>query len=311
VRTLLALALLALAAACGDSRAHVDATAGSSTVRAPLAAPATVPTAIVIDDFGDTTRLDAPARRIVSLSPSTTEILFALGAGDRLVGRTHWDLYPDSARLVPDLGDGLRPNVEAVLAARPDLVVLYASNDNRDAARAFRAAGIVTVSLKSDRIAHFAPTVTTLGQLTGRADAARTVVDSVSRTLAAVRAATANLVRPTVFWPLWDEPLYAVAGGSFLNDLLDVAGGRNIFAVLPQPSPAVSKEDVLRRDPDVVLVGPRAARRYRTAPEWRSLAAVRTGRVLVYDTAVVARPGVRLGEAAASLARLLHPASFP
>jgi iron complex transport system substrate-binding protein len=303
VRTLPALALVVLTA-CGESRPRAAAPAAGS------ASSAAARPGFLVDDFGDTARVGAPATRIVSLSPSTTEILFAIGAGAQLVGRTRWDLYPDSARLVPDLGDGLRPNVEAVLAARPDLVVLYASDDNRAAARAFRAAGIATLALKADRVAEFAPTVTALGRLTGRDAAAALLVDSVARSLDAVRAATVNLPRPRVFWPLWDEPLYAVAGGSFLNDLVEIAGGRNVFAELPQPSPEVSAEEVLRRDPEIVLVGPRAATRYRTDARWRSLTAVRTGRVLVYDTVVVARPGVRLGEAAASLARLLHPTRF-
>jgi len=307
VRTPLAFVFVVLAAACGESRVRAAASPADS---ARTTAASSAPGEVVVDDFGDTTRIDRAAQRIVSLNPSTTEILFALGAGDRVVGRTHWDLYPDAARLVPDLGDGLRPNVEAVLAARPDLVLLYASNDNRPAARALRAAGIVTVAIKADRISEFASTVTTLGRLTGRTEAARTLVDSVTRTLDAVRAATASFARPTVFWPLWDEPLYAVAGGSFMNDLLEIAGGRNIFAALPQPSPEVSAEDVLRRDPNVIIVGPRSAERYRTDARWRSLDAVRKGRVLVFDTAVVARPGVRLGEAAVSLARLLHPTRY-
>ena len=107
---------------------------------------------LVIDDFGDSIAVAAPPSRIVSLNPATTELLFALGAGSRLVGRTHWDEWPIEALAVPDLGPGVRPNVEAVLAANPDLVVLYASEDNRAAATRLRAAGIATLSLKIDRI---------------------------------------------------------------------------------------------------------------------------------------------------------------
>jgi ABC-type Fe3+-hydroxamate transport system substrate-binding protein len=164
-----------------------------------------------------------------------------------------------------------------------------------------------TLALKADRIAHLDRTVTLLGRVAGEPARARTVVDSVHRTLDAVRARTRALPRRTVFWPLWDEPLYAVGGGSFLNDLVEIAGARNVYAHLPQPSPAVSAEDVLRRDPDVLLASPATAARYRASPAWRSLRAVRTGNVLLFDTSLTARPGVRLGEAAESLARLLHP----
>src|SRR5690242_6377198 len=112
----------------------------------------------LVDDFGAPVHagsVQSPSR-IVSLNPTTTEILFALGAGGRLVGRTHWDVWPDSARLVPDVGDGLRPNIEAVLARHPQLVVLYASADNQPAAQRLRDAGIDVLALKTDGIASFA-----------------------------------------------------------------------------------------------------------------------------------------------------------
>ena len=140
-----------------------------------------------VDDFGDTIRVSPPAHRIVSLIPATTEILFAIGAGDRLVGRTHWDRYPDAARLVPDLGDGIRPNVEAVLAARPDLVVLYASGDNRAAAARLRGAGVRTIALKVDSIAEFRRAALLLGRLVGDSASGAAVVDSVDATMARVR----------------------------------------------------------------------------------------------------------------------------
>jgi ABC-type hemin transport system substrate-binding protein len=169
----------------------------------------------VVDDFGDSTILGAVRGRIVSLNPTTTELLFALGAGGRLVGRTHWDVYPDAARRVPDLGDGLRPNVEAVLAARPALVVLYASADNRAAARALRAAGVGTVALKIDRVAQFAAAARLLGAVVGAPARGDTVADTVLASVARVRRATAGLPRARALWPLVDEPLYVIGGGSY------------------------------------------------------------------------------------------------
>jgi ABC-type Fe3+-hydroxamate transport system substrate-binding protein len=261
----------------------------------------------VRDDFGMQVATGAAPDRIVSLNPTTTELLFALGAGHRLVGRTHWDLYPDSARAVPDLGNGIRPNVEAVLAARPQLVLLYASADNRAAADAFRSAGIRVVSLKIDSIAQFYRATRLVGDLVGAPGRAANVVDSVSRTIERVRTATASAPRPRVLWPLFDQPLYVIGGGSFLSQLVEIAGGRNIFDDLPQPSPQVSREEVLRRDADVVLTGPTGAARMRSEPGWQALGAVRSHRVLEIDPALVERPSVRLGEAAMAIALLLHP----
>ena len=261
------------------------------------------------DDFGDTLLLREAPRRIVSLNPSTTELLFAIGAGGRLVGRTTYDRWPESALAIPDLGAGLRPNVESVLAARPDLVLLYASDDNRDAARRLRAAGVATAAYRVDRIADFRRVTVALGRLTGDSIAARATVDSVGATIDRVRAATASRPRPTVFWPLYDQPLLATGGGSFLNELIDVAGGSNIYGFLPDPSPRITVEDLLQRDPEVILLSPESRARYLVDPRWRALRAVRGDRLLAVDTALVFRPGPRLGEAARSVARLLHPGS--
>ena len=261
------------------------------------------------DDFGDTLSSGAAPHRIVSLNPSTTELLFAIGAGKRLVGRTTYDQWPVAARAVPDLGPGLRPNVEAVLAVHPDLVVLYASDDNRDAARRLRAAGVPTAAFRVDRIADFERVTRALGVLTGDTTAARTTVDSVRRTLDRVRTATASLPHPTVFWPLYDQPLLATGSGSYLNELIDIAGGRNVYGFMKEPSPRVTFEDLTQRDPDVVLTSPESRTRYLADPRWLALRAVRDGHLLVVDTALVLRPGPRLGEAARSMALLLHPGS--
>ena len=260
------------------------------------------------DDYGAVVDTLPVARRIVSLNPTTTEILFALGAGDRVVGRSRWDQWPDAARAVPEVGDAIRPSVERVLAARPDLVVLYAGGDNRDAADALTRAGVRVVALRVDLIADFLRALRLLGALTATGAAAGTIADSVTATLDAVRRATPpGAPRPTVFMHVWDNPLMAIGGGSFMSELVDIAGGRNVYADHPEPSAAISFEDLLRRNPDVVLAAPIAARELREAARWQSLPAVREGRVLTYDTTLVARPSVRLGEAARSLATLLHP----
>lgn len=278
--------LLALATACGRDT--------------PVRSAAT-------DDFGDTITVGAPPRRIVSLNPTTTELLYAIGAGSRLVGRTTWDFYPSEVRAVPDLGPGLRPNVEAVLATRPDLVILYASADNRDAARRLRAAGVRTVSYKVDKVADFARVTEALGRITGDTAAARVTVDTVGQTLARVLARTAPLKHPTAFWILWESPLMAVGGGSWLNELLEVGGARNVYDSLPAPSPNVTFEDLLQRDPDVILASPRTRARLLADPRWRTLRAVREGRVLVFDTTIVNGPSARVGASAVSLARIIHP----
>lgn len=296
-----AVASTGVAAAC-DGRA-VDRDASP--------APRTADAAPALDDFGMPLPRGRTFTRIVALEPATTEILFSIGAGDRLVGRTRFDTYPDSALAVPDLGDGIRPNVEALIAARPDLVVLYASSDNRAAADRLRALGIQTVGFRSDRIAGFARITLELGRLVGDTVRAMAVRDSVLHTLGTVRSATRGLSRPAVLMPVWHNPLYVIGGASFMNELVSIAGGRNVYESLDAPSPQVTFEDVVRRNPEVILVSPAGRERLLANPGWRVLPAVQAGRVLAYDTTVTGRPGVRLGEAAVSLARLLHPRLAP
>jgi iron complex transport system substrate-binding protein len=259
------------------------------------------------DDFGNAIVIGQAPRRIVSLNPTTTEILFAIGAGRRLVGRTHYDLFPDSAARVADLGPGIRPNVEAILGTRPDLVILYASTDNRAAADRLRQGGVAVVGFKIDRIEQFERVTRLLGRLTGDSMRADSVVDSVAATLRRVRAATAGLPRPTVFIHGWDKPIIAITGGSFMTELLEIAGGRNIYDSIPGPSSTVALEDVVQRDPRYVMASPVEAERMRASTVWRALRAVREGRILVYDSNLVARPSVQLGAAARSIAELLHP----
>jgi ABC-type Fe3+-hydroxamate transport system substrate-binding protein len=262
------------------------------------------------DDFGDPIVARGVPKRIVSLNPATTDLVFALGAGDRLVGRTHWDLYPAEAVNVPDLGSGIRPNVEVVLGARPDLVLLYASNDNRAAASDLRAAGVNTLSLKIDSIAEFHRAAVLIGRLLGDSAKGAAVSDSVRKTLQRVRDATARLDRPKVFWHIWDAPLITVAGGSYMNELLEIAGARNIYGEMTEPSPMVSIEDVLRRNPDYIVTGPEGAEKIKLDPRWAEAPAVKAGRLIIADTTLVGRPSVRLGEAAVSLAKAIHPGSI-
>ena len=259
------------------------------------------------DDFGDPIIVKSRPARVVSLNPATTDLIFALGAGNRLVGRTHWDVYPPEAVKVPDLGSGIRPNVEAVLGARPDLVILYASKDNKAAASALRTAGVNTLSLKIDHIQDFYRAAKTIGRLLGDSARGAIISDSVEKTLRRVRSETSSLPRPTVFWHIWDAPLITIGKGSYMNELVEIAGGTNVYGDVAETSPTVSIEDVIKRNPRYIITGPEGEKKIIADPRLAELPAVREGRILVVDTAIVGRPSVRLGEAAVQLAKLFHP----
>lgn len=259
--------------------------------------------AAFVDDFGDSVTA-GPALRIVSLNPVTTELLYAAGLGDRVVGRTHWDLYPEAARGAPDLGDGIQPNVEVVVGARPDLVLLYASPSNRRAATALRAAGIRTLAVRTDHIGDLVRVASAIAAVTADSSVLH-VADSALATVDSVRRIPRPARPPRVVWHLGEPPIYVAGRGSFAAELVEAAGAVNVFDDLPAPSPTVSIEEIGRRDPDLILVGPAGARRLARTPAWRAVRAVREGHIAVYDTALVVRPGVRIGEAAVSVRRLL------
>jgi len=263
-----------------------------------------------IDDWGRTVALPAPARRIVSLAPATTELVFALGLGDRLVGRTRWCDYPPAAQRVADVGDGIAPNVEAVAARKPDLVLLYASPANRPAADRLAALGIPVAALALDRAADLRRDAVLIGGLADATHAADSLVaafDSL-RTVVAHEARRRAGPRPKVYVDVWADPPMTVGGGSYLQEVVDDAGGDNLFDDVRASSATVSLEAIARRDPDVILVlqtdtarSPDLAAR----PGWSAVRAVREGRVLVLDGTLYGRHSPRMPLASRDLAARL------
>ncbi len=306
-RALFAVALAAIAiSACARSADRAVEQSRASDDRSALQSRTI--SAADTDDFGAPLPTDArDAARVVSLNPTATEVIFAIGAESRLVGRSRWDEFPAQAASIPALGDGIRPNVEALLGARPTLVILYATEENRAAARALQRAGVRTLALRVDHIAQFMSLCAQLGVALDATERARVVADSVQRTLDRVRDATRGASPVTVVWPLWRAPVLVVGRGSYLDELLEIAGGRNVFHDFAAPSPAVSIEEIAKRNPDVLIASAKTSGELRASTAWRSVAAVRNQHLLLDDPSLTGRPSVVLGMAAVSLARLLHP----
>jgi ABC-type Fe3+-hydroxamate transport system substrate-binding protein len=253
--------------------------------------------------------LATPARRIVSLAPSITELLFAIGAGDRVVGRTTWCKYPPAATAVPSVGDGLDPNVEAIGARRPDLVVLYRSALTESASGRLATLGIPTLVLRHDRLADVGRTARLLGRLTGRPAAGDSVARLIDSTLAG--APPAALRRPRLAFVVWDNPPMTIGGGSFLNELVDLAGGENVFHDIPSASATVSLETIATRDPDWILILSDSAPTrpaWSTRAEWRVVRAVQAGRFLFLPAELFGQPSSRTPEAVVTLRRMLEAA---
>jgi iron complex transport system substrate-binding protein len=249
----------------------------------------------LVDDAGDTVRLVEPARRVVSLIPATTEILFAIGAGNLLVGRTHWDDWPAAASAVTDVGDGLEPNLEAVLAARPDLVLLYRGAGTATAASRLRSLGIPALLLRTDRLADVPRIAAILGRATGHLAGADSMSARFTRQLDSVSVHPST--RPSVLLLAWVDPPLTIGAGSFLDELVERAGARNAFHDVAAASGPVSLEAIAGRDPDLILSvsdsPPTLARR----AEWRAVRAVREHHFLQLHGSEFARPGPRSPQA--------------
>ncbi len=260
----------------------------------------------VTDDAGRRVTLAAPARRVVSLLPSFTEILFAIGAGDRLVGRTTWCDYPPEALAVPSVGDGMPPSVEAVAAQHPDLVVLYRSGPNVAAAEQLERLGIRTVLFDLNLLEQLGPVARRLGKLAGREAQAESLATEMDRVVSQPPAPSTQ----SLAFIVWDNPPIVIGAGSYLDRLAALSGARNVFHDVSSPSAQVSIETIAARDPDflAVLTDSAVPPRYATRPEWRVVRAVRTARFLFLPGQLFGRPGPRAAEAIRELRRRLEAA---
>ncbi len=268
---------------------------------------------LVTDALGRDVALAAPALRVVSMVPSHTETLCALGACDRLVGRDALSDAPAAALQAPSLGTAFAPDLEALVAAAPDLVLTDAFTGLPEALAPF---GIAVYAGTPQRLAELAPYLADLGALLGLDAEAARLASELDAGFAAVRAAVADLPRPTVFVEV-DATPYAAGPTSLVGAIVDLAGGAHVVDAALGDYPQVDPEHVVAQDPEVILLmdapyGVTAAQ-VAARPGWSGLRAVRDGRVLELSLAEVdalSRPGPRLVDAAWAIARLLHPGRF-
>jgi iron complex transport system substrate-binding protein len=264
----------------------------------------------------------AAPSRIVSAVPSVTETLFAIGAGPQVVAVSSFDIYPPQVASLPRIGGLLDPDVERILSLKPDLVVVY--DTQLDLRAQLARAGIPTFSFKHRGLEDVLTTIRDVGRVAGRAaEADRTAADIEAR-LDAVRRRVAGRPRPRTLVVMGRDPfalrnIYASGGVGFIHDMLEAAGGANVFADVARESLQATSEVVLARAPEVVLelkgefgsVKPEEDERDRktwwTLP---SVPAVRTGRVYVRRSASFVVPGPRVADAVEAIARALHPAVF-
>lgn len=273
-----------------------------------LAGAATAPLA-VLDDAGRRVQLAAPARRIVSMAPHITELLFAAGGGARIVGTMRYSDYPAAARAIPLVGDNSQIDIERVLALKPDLLVVWQSGNTARQLEQLRQLGIPMFYSEPARMEQVADSLLRFGQLLGTEAQARAAAASFRADIAALGARYGKRAPVKVFYQVWDKPLYTLNGQHVASDAIGLCGGENIFAALAVKAPSVGVEAVLQANPEAIVGSvPHDASNTGLAmwAPYKTLLAVRNGNLITLDGELLTRPGPRLVQGAALLCEKLE-----
>lgn len=259
-----------------------------------------------------------PPQRIISLSPSITEVLFALGAGRRVVGVTDFCLYPEEAKLLPRVGGLLNPNAEAIISLRPDLIVYH--HDNEKIKKFANRLGVRSLSVSFDSLADIYQTIKKIGAASGEQEEARRLLETLHSKIQSYRAGIQGLQSKSVLLILGDSKdpmrdLYAVGKGTFLDELLTLAGGQNILSQSPASYPKVSREFIISASPEIIIVaGPRARlsadelqERKRQWGHFATVRAVKNGNIYYIGADYILIPGPRLTKIVEKFAAVIHP----
>ena len=279
-----------------------------------LLLPAAAGAGSVTDPTGRRVMIDAPPHRIISLVPSVTELIFAIGAQDLLVGVTDFCDYPPAARQKPSVGGMLAPSLETMVALKPDLVVATTAGNREETFTQLEQLRIPVYVVNPTRVADVLDLISRLGALTGRESAAARLAVSLGTRVDAVAARVKNLPRPRVLYVLWPDPLIVPGRGGLVSELLVLAGGDSVTADAGEPYPRFSLEAAIARAPQVIILASHGSGQGRIAREkWErftSLPAIKDGRLYTADGNLLHRYGPRIVDGLEQLARLIHPEAF-
>ena len=274
-----------------------------------------------VDDLGDTLTLGRVPQRIVSLAPSNTEFLFAIGLGDRVVGVTEYCNYPDAASRVERVAGFSTLSAEKIASVEPDLVLAARGND-LEGLEMVRKMGIPVFAIDVQSVDQLVEAVRRIGRITGADEAAGELADSLHLRINTVRQAISKskAARPKVFWGFWGEPIYTAGEGTIIDDVIHQAGGDNVGRSAPGSWPQIGLEALVALAPEVIIttsspggVDAMAGQidRLRSFEGWKILPAVKSGRVHFVEGDLLTRPGPRLIEALEQLALLFQQGSGP
>jgi len=263
----------------------------------------------VTDDYGREVALAAPAQRVVSLAPHLTELMYAAGAGARLVGALEYSDYPAEAKALPRVGSEASIDLEALVALRPDLVIAWPNAGSVRAVERIAALGIPVFRSEPRALEDIARTMETLGRLAGTQAPAGAAARTFRERAARIERRYAQRARVRVFYQVWDRPLVTVNGDHVISKVMRLCGGENVMAALPALAPEIDRESVLRADPEAIVASGPDGARPAWLDDWRAfpaLAAVRHDNLYSIRPELLQRHTPRLLDGAEELCRILE-----
>lgn len=265
----------------------------------------------VVDDAGQEVALTSPAMRVVSLAPNITEILFFIGAGEQMVGAVEYSDFPPAARDLPVIGSHNRFDVEQILSLKPDLIVGWLSGNSLEDLEGLKRLGLPVFISEPSTVEGIVSLMERLGALTGHQAQSLSQASAFRASFNASRETYSTRRQVSVFYQVWEQPIYTLNGDHVISQLISLCGGRNIFSDLKQLAPVVSLESVLARDPEVIVGGgifgqtPPWAERWQS---WPTVRAVRNRHIYAVDSDHIARMGPRLAEGVEALCLVIDKA---
>lgn len=270
----------------------------------------------VEDSFGNKATIEKEPMIIVSLAPNNTEVLFALGLGDRVAGVTSYCDYPEEAASKEIIGDYSGNNLEKIVELNPDLVLAYGPGDEEEN-KILRDAGIIVLGFMPETIEAVIQDIETLGKITSKNKEASHIVKSMMEKKDEILAKVKGLEKPKVFYEIWHDPLMAAGKGSFMDQLITLAGGSNIAEDADGAYPTYDLEQLLERNPDVFLGAQdspdKTVESVKIRPGFESIEAIKSDRIYIFEgneANLVSRPGPRIVDALELIAKSIHPEVF-
>lgn len=276
----------------------------SAAVNQPIA-----PTREITDDLGRRVRLPERVTSAISLAPNLTEITFAVGAGERLVGATSFCDYPEEAKKIRRIGDTLTPNIENIIALKPQVVLVSTASQMENFTRTLDAQNIAYFVTNPNSLDDIYKTIYQLGDIFGTGEKAYQLVDELKKRVADVEARTADDADVKVFVQIDKNSLYTVGKESFITDLIARAGGESLTKDVATAYPKISKETALALNPERIVLSESDNNREPNEVFINS-PAVKNGKVFRIEADLLSRPGPRIVDGLEKLARALHPESF-